>query len=1188
MKTAIESGLEPSLNFSLASRLSQNSDTTQSPLGNRRLSIPEWKPWKRVPNAQHIADGLKAIPAHWSLTPLQDKSPRREGWQTEEFIPHDEIAKLILQGEERTSKKGTRYRSYHSGFGLRTGDASGGLLAIDVDGSSAQPLLEAISGNELPKTVSWTSGKPGRYQMSFQVPEEYREPLLNFNRAVLTEWQGLQTARDEDGKPTELLEFRYNRSQSCLPPSRHPTTGSYEWINSPEDTEVAIAPQWLLDLCVKFSNQEVEKKRERKERAVKWEQLKKQQVVISNTNNLVDFLEFEVLPRLDAEQIFNWSGHNFRQYGSTLKGNPPWRQSSSGTSFHVWWDGQHWAWQDKATGEGGGAVQYRWRLKGGSGTPKGQDFLKIVRELADDAGLQLPEFTREENKEGDRNYRTPTITRQEWESKHGWRDLVGTCTRKFTQLTKDLFSQPKQEYLLESCPAPTPAPGIFYFEHGDDLEFYQQPGNIFLNISPMGLGKSTNIGKLQPEELGVNQLIYASADHRNPTTAEIEQWTDIPARNDGMYRDDSQLTPMGNPYVRHPKEGEEPNIPGNCHKTKYFRKLDAKGWHEETTTTAGENIICNGCHLQSACAFVGVPGASFRFDRKEALKQPRIRGHLSAIPPNDGDKKTALIIDEASLNLATTFENEASLQDFDNTLMDIYQNLPELATDLQFLAPLRDLLLSGKGIHHGLNQQELLERIGHLPINLPAIIELLSLNKPDLEALIQDADSLTKDNFSWRDRGGVSSSTLAYVREQFRKDAMRESLKNLDNLPVNWLVPLLQILTGQIEGSFRYSTRWDKDKKCFINTLVIVQKDKDLIENIKSHTKLILLDATAKVEDIAARLEVDPNEILVGSATPPSHENMIITQVTGFGHLGERSPDKQQRVNALRQYYRQKYGDDVAFIDFLRYKDENDGHWFVDNRGCNRYQGYTKLVLFGVPYENLGHLYSQYTTTTGKVDYENEDFQRFVDARWQSEIIQGCGRLRSHLRPNEQLEIILVNDKDLTFLLSRFSGANARIVDAFELCPEAGTERQRTQWAVYRAMQELKTVGEKLTQSAIANLANINQSTVSRVLSAVGGYLGLEKLCTTLLDPLYRGMHKKIPLPDDPTEMVEQSALMTPGELLDEIADMVKNLGISEYQRLLGFLSPEARMKYYTALMSLLPSEARSQLTQELKKLAIT
>ena len=358
--------------------------------------IPEWKRFNRISNAQEIVDELKTLPPQWSLTPLEDKTPKRKGWQEEEKLSHGEISDFILFGDRKISQKtGNEYVSFCSGFGLRTGDYSDGLIAIDVDGSSAQPLLDLISGGDIPETVKWSSGKPGRYQMLFQIPSEFRENLAGFSRKEIKEWGDLKADNGEQ------LEFRYNRVQSALPPSRHPTTGQYKWLNSPEDAEVAIAPDWLINLVISFASKSKDNVKGKKERINTFNREAKG-FGSGIVNDLVSFLKYEVLPRLSPEQIYNWPGHNFQDFGQTLKGNPPWRESASGTSFHVWHDGEQWAWQDKLTSEGGGAVQYRWKLKGGFGTPKGKDYVSIVEELANDAGLTLPNFKRK-NKEKDKS-----------------------------------------------------------------------------------------------------------------------------------------------------------------------------------------------------------------------------------------------------------------------------------------------------------------------------------------------------------------------------------------------------------------------------------------------------------------------------------------------------------------------------------------------------------------------------------------------------------------------------------------------------------------------------------------------------------------------------------------------------------------------------------------------------------------
>jgi Bifunctional DNA primase/polymerase, N-terminal len=346
-------------------------------------------PFERLPNAMQIIEGLNDIPDSWSLTPVWEKSPKRKNWQTENKLDIGAIASLIFDGESKISKQGREYQYFASGFGIRTGDYSNGLIAIDVDGNSAKPIFNKMSGGNYYKTVSWTSGKEGRLQMLYKIPDSMRSQLKSFSRRLINSWQGLECKKEEDGKYTEGLEFRYNGVQSVLPPSLHPTTGSYKWIYSPNQIEVAIAPQWLLDILLVFA----------KETAAigstpNWEQYKK--VVAKGLQphrDLKDFLYYDIMPRLSPDQIFSWSGHDFRQVGKTLKGNPPWRQSASGTSFHAWIgsDGQ-WAWQDKQTGEGGGAIAYRHKLQGGSGKPRGKAFVDIVRSLAQDAGLEMPKY----------------------------------------------------------------------------------------------------------------------------------------------------------------------------------------------------------------------------------------------------------------------------------------------------------------------------------------------------------------------------------------------------------------------------------------------------------------------------------------------------------------------------------------------------------------------------------------------------------------------------------------------------------------------------------------------------------------------------------------------------------------------------------------------------------------------------
>jgi hypothetical protein len=273
---------------------------------------------------------------------------------------------------------------------LRTGDSSDGLLAIDVDGSSAEPLLQAISNGNIPQTVRWTSGKPGRYQLLFQVPANIRAQLQNFTRRVVTQWNGLETAKDESGRPTELLEFRYNRSQSALPPSRHPNTGSYIWINSPTDVPVALAPDWLCNLLLEFVSEEERHVAEISERIqqAKTRQQKRNLTPISTSNgNLIELLDLS-LTRLSPEDVFNWSDHNWTVQGrDEWAGYCPRHDSKGGTAFKL--NTNTLEWYCFGCEAGGHVAQYRHFVNGGNGTPRGKDFVEIVKGLAVEAGVSL-------------------------------------------------------------------------------------------------------------------------------------------------------------------------------------------------------------------------------------------------------------------------------------------------------------------------------------------------------------------------------------------------------------------------------------------------------------------------------------------------------------------------------------------------------------------------------------------------------------------------------------------------------------------------------------------------------------------------------------------------------------------------------------------------------------------------------
>ncbi|WP_242038146.1 DUF3987 domain-containing protein [Tolypothrix sp. FACHB-123] len=187
--------------------------------------------------ASQLIFGLKLIPRSWALTPvLGNKNPYRADWNHASPISRQELTRIIESGDTVSYKNGKRRKCYPQGYGLRTGKWSGGILAIDADGSAAHEKLNQLGG--LPKTVSFTSGKPGRCQYLVRVPEEYWSVI---------ETQKISTGIKGDSGKDQLLELRWDGCQSVLPPSVHPETGAYKWVNSPSDCEIAQCPTWVIE-----------------------------------------------------------------------------------------------------------------------------------------------------------------------------------------------------------------------------------------------------------------------------------------------------------------------------------------------------------------------------------------------------------------------------------------------------------------------------------------------------------------------------------------------------------------------------------------------------------------------------------------------------------------------------------------------------------------------------------------------------------------------------------------------------------------------------------------------------------------------------------------------------------------------------------------------------------------------------
>lgn len=182
---------------------------------------------------------LLSLPSDWCLVRVgRDKAPiAGTGWFDADNYSPDDAAALNGAGPPA--------------WGLKSGPSSG-VVVLDLDEHGWDTAFQRVTGHtvdELPPTITWTSGKPGRSGRAFQVDPEWWPHLAN-RRAFTRPWQdGDPLSKSGAKSAITTFELRWDRCQSVVL-GAHPETDGYRWLPgcSPEDIpDPAPAPDWLLE-----------------------------------------------------------------------------------------------------------------------------------------------------------------------------------------------------------------------------------------------------------------------------------------------------------------------------------------------------------------------------------------------------------------------------------------------------------------------------------------------------------------------------------------------------------------------------------------------------------------------------------------------------------------------------------------------------------------------------------------------------------------------------------------------------------------------------------------------------------------------------------------------------------------------------------------------------------------------------
>lgn len=343
------------------------------------------------------------FPDWWSFVPVAGKATYVKEWSTKPLTKEQ-----CIQAYEA--------RSDYNGIGVVTGHFSKGLIALDIDGSDADQRYREVAGEDYEpfgeeRTMAWTSGKPGRRQLLYRVPQVIVEELDKVKTLILRkdgEWHlghsdvdrtaPRSSAAGAEGEYQEVV-LRFNQCQSVLPGSVHPSGRRYQWLNF-NGQEVAQAPGWVLDAIRPHR------------KPVPWRTEEMSKVMEEEFGQTLlpprqirgwfykEEIQAKLRPRL-VDLVFNHP--TFEKYGwkrrsgehPQLMSGCPWHGGQSGTTFQF--AEETGCWDCKACGVYGNPLHFIHKIRTNdmyAPPPEGTALETYVAELTTALGYSYPEDAR--------------------------------------------------------------------------------------------------------------------------------------------------------------------------------------------------------------------------------------------------------------------------------------------------------------------------------------------------------------------------------------------------------------------------------------------------------------------------------------------------------------------------------------------------------------------------------------------------------------------------------------------------------------------------------------------------------------------------------------------------------------------------------------------------------------------------
>ncbi|CAD5985804.1 hypothetical protein PCC7821_05003 (plasmid) [Planktothrix rubescens NIVA-CYA 18] len=752
------------------------------------------------------------------------------------------------------------------------------------------------------------------------------------------------------------------------------------------------------------------------------------------------------------------------------------------------------------------------------------------------------------------------------------------------------------------------------FNNGERLACYgeacEKGFKFTLDTTATGHGKSFDSGLATLQTFGIDpddkenkaRIFYLSPDHRNPTNATVEaNYVDLEARHNGLNYDTDRKTALGKSHVVRVKNNQSPDIPSNCPENQTFLTVAEMGL---SAFGGKDSPICQSCPLLNQ-------GCLFLENRRYTLTNERlIRADINSIHPSSDD---ILILDDLSI------ENTHQITVEINDVLMMVGKL-QLRADHRLFKILRPILVEiYKGLlavttekhRYGISHREVVEL-------MPTIDELNQL----IFDLYSD-DWLACDNvwgtpiYHYEMINGIPEATKV-IGENFIApsliDLRNECYKLLENyakfinglqtpeekqqaIKDNVIPPWLPALIDCLIGNKRINLRIDNGK------LIITKLSKRHRNIIKSAGLSIALDATQNKRDYALSLGISLNEILEVSEVKQSTPNLHIHIIKGMGRGGKQRRDTmQERINvAINAIAKRHQGQNIGLIDHksavANYQDLGHklGYWHKDTRGSNQFLNTQVMVSVGHPCPNLGQVAAEYQTLTGYFPTPDQRTGRYggwVNRKIKAELIQDVGRLRAHLRPDEQLHSYLVADlDDDTISATRLAYPTATIIieDIYDIAPGAASKGVQTERGIIEALWSSVKSGVVATIDDIAEQLGITKGGVSKNLKDRLG-IGFREVKKSLL-LLYRAINNKSKLSELDSDALYialeylpnvvrdfENGQITPADVVVEVVNTAKAYGHRQFRHILAVTPIPILCKLWGAVLTFLPLKIRQEL----------